>query len=159
MFRATAGCRSRFRSPQRLTRGVTLLEILVVVTLVAILAAIVIPRVAGTSDPYESVEEARRIHAAMAKARAAAIAEQRPHRFVLSSGGTWQVDVENSPGTWTTTESATASATVTLDGASSGTITFYPRGRVDDTHTITVDVGGHVQTMRIFASGLVRWRV
>jgi hypothetical protein len=96
----------------------------------------------------------------MAKARATAIAEQRPYRFVLSSGGVWQVDVETSPGTWTATaDSATSSATVTLDGATSGSITFYPRGRVDDTHTITVDVDGHVQTMRIFASGLVRWRV
>jgi general secretion pathway protein H len=141
-------------------RGVTLIEILIVMVLAAILAAITIPRVMGTSEPYESVEDARRIHAAMAKARATAIAEQRSHRFVLSSGGVWQVDVETSPGTWTATaDSATASGTVTLDGASSGTITFFPRGRVDDTHTITVDVDGHVQTMRIFASGLVRWRV
>jgi type IV fimbrial biogenesis protein FimT len=148
------------RSTCRSTRGVTLVEVLIVMTLVAILAAIAIPRVAGTSDPYEAVEQARRIHAAMARARAAAIAEQRPYRFVLSSGGAWQLDVESSPGTWTATgDSATASGTVTLDGMSSGTITFHPRGRVDDTHTIAVDVDGHVQTMRIFASGLVRWRV
>jgi prepilin-type N-terminal cleavage/methylation domain-containing protein len=141
-------------------RGVTLIEILIVVILVALLAAIAIPRVAGTSDPYEAVEQARQIHSVMARARAAAVAEQRPYRFVLSSGGVWQVDVETAPGTWTATaDSATSSATVMLDGASSGTITFYPRGRVDDTHTITVDVDGHVQTMRIFASGLVRWRV
>ena len=144
----------------RSMRGVTLIEILIVMVLMAIVAAIGIPRVVGSSDPYEAVEQARRIHTAMAKARAAAIAEQRPHRFVLSSGGAWQVDVESSPGTWTATaDSATASGTVTLDGASSGTITFYPRGRVDDTHTISVNVDGHVQTMRIFASGLVRWRV
>ena len=149
---------STFRS----TRGVSLLEILIVVTLVAILAAIAIPRVAGTSDPYEAVEQARELHSVMARARAAAIAEQRSYRFVLSSGGVWQVDVETAPGTWTATAdsaTASASATVTLDGASSGTITFYPRGRADDTHTITVDVDGHVQTMRILASGLVRWRV
>lgn len=147
-------------STSRSTRGVSLLEILIVVTLVAILAAIAIPRVAGTSDPYEAVEQARKIHSVMARARAAAIAEQRPYRFVLSSGGVWQVDVETAPGTWVATaDSATSSATVMLDGASSGTITFLPRGRVDDTHTITVDVDGHVQTMRIFASGLVRWRV
>lgn len=144
----------------RSTRGVTLIEILIVVVLAALLAAIAIPRVAGTSDPYEAVKEAREIHSVMVRARAAAIAEQRPYRFVLASGGAWQVEVETSPGTWTATpDSATSSATVTLDGASSGTITFLPRGRVDDTHTITVDVDGHVQTMRIFASGLVRWRV
>jgi len=148
------------RSARCSMRGVTLIEILIVLVLVAMLAAIAIPRVRGTSDPYKAVEQARLIHAAMAKARAAAIAEQRTHRFVLSSGGAWQVDVESSPGTWTATEdSATASGVVTLDGASSGTITFYPRGRVDDTHTISVNVDGHVQTMRIFASGLVRWRV
>jgi Tfp pilus assembly protein FimT len=148
------------RSTCRSIHGLTLIEMLIILMLVGILAAIAIPRVVGTSDPYEAVDQARRIHAALAKARAAAIAEQRPHRFVLSSGGAWQVDVETSPGTWTATaDSATASGTVTLDGASSGTITFYPRGRVDDTHTIAVDVDGHVQTMRIFASGLVRWRV
>lgn len=131
-----------------------------VLTLIAILAAILIPRVGGSADPYEAVEQARTIHAAMAKARASAIAEQRPYRFVLSSGSMWQVDVETAPGTWTATaDSADSSATVMLDGASSGTITFYPRGRVDDTHTITVDVEGHVQTMRILASGLIRWRV
>ncbi|HET7691713.1 MAG TPA: GspH/FimT family pseudopilin [Gemmatimonadota bacterium] len=148
------------RSARCSRRGVTLIEILIVLVLVAMLAAIAIPRVGGTSDPYEAVEQARLIHTAMAKARASAIAEQRAHRFILSSGGAWQVDVESSPGTWTATaDSATASGVVTLDGASSGTITFYPRGRVDDTHTISVNVDGHVQTMRIFASGLVRWRV
>jgi Tfp pilus assembly protein FimT len=148
------------RSTCRSIHGLTLIEMLIILMLVGILAAIAIPRVVGTSDPYEAVDQARRIHAALAKARAGGIAEQRSYRFVLSSGGVWRVDVETSPGTWTaTSDSATASGTVTLDGASSGTITFYPRGRVDDTHTIAVDVDGHVQTMRIFASGLVRWRV
>lgn len=148
------------RSTCRSTRGLTLIEMLIILMLVGILAAIAIPRVAGTSDPYEAVDQARRIHAALARARAAGIAEQRSYRFVLSSGGVWRVDVETSPGTWTaTSDSATATATVTLDGASSGTITFYPRGRVDDTHTIAVRVDGHAQTMQILASGLVRWRV
>jgi prepilin-type N-terminal cleavage/methylation domain-containing protein len=143
----------------RSTRGVTLIEILIVLTLIAILAAIAIPRVAGTSDPYEAVEQARILHAARAKARASAIAEQRAYRFALSSGGVWRIEVDNG-GIWAATpDSATATATVTLDGADSGDVTFYPRGRVDDTHTITVDVDGHVQTMRVFASGLVRWRV
>lgn len=146
--------------PLRSPLGVTLIETLIVVTLIGLLAAIAIPRVAGTSDPYQAVEEARRISAALAKARASAVAEQRQYRFVLSSGGSWQIDVENSPGTWVATpDSATASGTLKMDGASSGTITFYPRGRVDDLHTISVDVDGHIQTMRILASGLVRWRV
>ena len=148
------------RSTCRSMRGLTLIEMLIILMLVGIMAAIAIPRVVGTSDPYEAVDQARDVHAALARARAAGIAEQRSYRFVLSSGGVWRVDVETSPGTWTaTSDSATASGTVTLDGASIGTITFYPRGRVDETHTITVDVDGHVQTMQILASGLVRWRV
>lgn len=146
--------------PPRSPHGMTLMETLIVLTLIGLIAAIAIPRVAGTSDPYTAVEEARRIHAALVEARASAVAEQRQYRFVLSSGGAWQVDVEATPGTWVATgDSATATGTVEMDGVSSGTITFYPRGRVDALHTISVDVDGHVQRVRILASGLVRWRV
>ena len=61
-------------SVTRSRRGVTLIEVLIVMTLVGLLAAVAIPRVAGSSDPYKAVDEARKIHAAMAKGRARAIA-------------------------------------------------------------------------------------
>ena len=144
----------------RSVRGVTLIEILIVVILVALLAAIAIPRVAGSSDPYSAVDEARTIHAAMADARARAIATQRFHRFVLA-GGVWNVEVETPPtgsGTWVATpDSGTADATVTMDGSDSGTIVYYPRGRVDAARTIEVTVDGHTQSIDVLASGLVRW--
>lgn len=147
-------------SVTRSRRGITLIEALIVMVLVGILAAIAIPRVAGTSDPYAAVDEAREIHAAMAKARAGAIATQRQHRFVLASGAVWKVQQEDpaNPGTWlATADSGTSDAAVTMGGATSGTIVYYPRGRVDAPQTIEVTVNGHTQSIDVLASGLVRW--
>ncbi len=142
----------------RSRRGISLIEVLIVMTLVGILAAIAIPRVAGTSDPYAAVDEARRIHAAMANARARAIATQRQQRFVLASGAVWKVEEENPPGTWNATaDSGTADAAVTMGGSTSGTIVYYPRGRVDAPKSIEVNVDGHAQSIDVLASGLVRW--
>ena len=145
-------------SAARSRRGISLIEALIVMVLVGILAAVAIPRVAGTSDPYAAVDEARRIHAAMANARARAIATQRQHRFVLSSGAVWKAEEESSPGPWTATaDSGTSDAAVTIGGASSGTIVYYSRGRVDAPATIQVSVDGHEQSIDVLASGLVRW--
>lgn len=146
----TVGVRSR--------HGITLIEVLIVMTLVGILAAVAIPRVGGSSDPYQAVDEARKIHAALASARAGAIATQRQHRFVLSSGGAWRVQQENPVGTWNAmSDSGTAIGMVTMDGASSGTIRFFTRGRVDRAREIVVTVNGHQQRINLLASGLVRW--
>lgn len=145
-------------SVTRSRRGISLIEALIVMVLVGILAAVAIPRVAGSSDPYAAVDEARRIHAAMANARARAISTQRQYRFVLASGAVWKVEEENPPGTWTATaDSGTSDATVTMAGSTSGTLVFYPRGRVDAPKTIEVTVDGHSQSIDVLASGLVRW--
>ena len=147
-------------SVTRSRRGISLIEVLMVMVLVGILAAVAIPRVAGTSDPYAAVDEARRIHAAMANARARAIATQLPHRFVLASGAVWKVEQEDpvTAGTWVATaDSGTSDASVTMGGVGSGTILYYPRGRVDAPKTIVVSVDGHEQSIDVLASGLVRW--
>src|SRR5687767_15350262 len=82
-------------SAARSRRGISLIEVLIVMVLVGILAAVAIPRIAGSSDPYAAVDEAREIHAAMANARARAIATQLPNRFVLASGAVWKVEQED----------------------------------------------------------------
>jgi hypothetical protein len=93
----------------------------------------------------------------MATARASAISTQRQYRFVLASSGTWKVEYDNA-GTWTATaDSGKGTGTVTMDGASSGTVVFYTRGRVDAARTIVVNANGHQQEIDLLASGLVRW--
>ena len=47
---------SPFPSVTRSRRGVTLIEVHIVMTLVGILAAVAIPRVAGSSDHYAAVD-------------------------------------------------------------------------------------------------------
>ena len=147
-------------SVTRSRRGISLIEALIVMVLVGVLAAIAIPRVAGTSDPYAAVDEAREIHSAMANARARAISTQRQNRFVLASGAVWKVEEEDpaNPGTWlATADSGTADAAVTMAGSTSGTLVYYPRGRVDAPKRIEVTVNGHTQSIDVLASGLVRW--
>lgn len=144
----------------------TLMELMIVLAMIAIVAAIAIPAVGSSSGSYEAVEQARRAHSEMARLRARAVAERVNFRVELAGGEVIRYAREDSPGVYTVYRADTLDygTTATLDGATGGTITFRPSGRLDDTGgmsstglALTFTDGGHQQTVRVLPSGMARW--
>ncbi len=139
--------------------GITLIEILVVLAMVGILAAVTIPRVATSTAPYAVIEGARRVHSALVEARTRAIAEQRDYRLSFAPGE-FEIQYWLSGTGWTTLGVARElpeSMTATIDGSTSGAVVFLPHGRVDAPTSIVVEDESHEHTIQVLASGLVRW--
>lgn len=147
------------RLPRPHPSGFTLLEILIVLTMIGILAAVTIPAIADRSRSFEIVEQARRVHTEVSKLRGRAVAEQREYELVLSGGDTIKIQRKDAGGTKTVTRSETlpADATAKLNGASSGTVTFYPTGRVDVTGELAIYGSKSTHKVKILASGMTRW--
>lgn len=137
--------------------GMTLLEMMIVITLLGIVATIVIPSGLRSSRSFEVVEEARKVHSEIAMMRARAVAEATPFRFALGSNEISFSREES--GTFKTYRSIAFpdEMTVRFNGGTSGSTTFNRLGRVDSPAVITFSDGGREHTVRILASGLSRW--
>ena len=140
-------------------RGVTLVETLSVLALIAILAAIAIPNIADSSAPHRVVRESRRIHAALTDARARARAERRTFRFVVSADGMFRVDRQSGAG-WTAHRPAASlpdGMTLSINDGATGSVEFAPDGRASDPAMIDVQDGEFRQRVELLSSGLIRW--
>lgn len=139
--------------------GFTLLEVLLVIVVIGIVSAIVIPSIASSTDPHEATEAARKVHSVLVEARARAVAEQRNTRFELGSDGSYEIQFDDG-GTWTpygAPRSLGSGITGTIGGSGTGTIVFQPHGRADDPTEIVIQSSASERTIRVLASGLVRW--
>lgn len=162
-------------------RGFSMMEIMVVVTIIGITAAVVVPSVAKRTRPFDMAAEARQLHTEMSRLRAKSIAEQRVYEVVVSDGaavairhleertldgggleGLPDLDdiVDDAADTVTDRTSDFASyATVEFNGEEDGTITFYPTGRVTGSGDMVITDGSRRVTVRVLASGMTRMYV
>ncbi len=138
--------------------GFGLLELLVVLVLLGAAAAVTYYGLGGPHR-YSLVSVARQVHAEVATARARAIAEAVDYRIELRGGSRLYVSRRRGAG-WELVGRPTElarHATVSIDGSSSGSIGFLRHGRPDRPHTVVVRDSREHRTLRVMASGLIRW--
>lgn len=140
-------------------RGLTFVELLLVLVLLGILAAVALPSFSAGARSHRVVRQAREIHGALAQARSRAVAERRPHRFRIQDDGRFRLEALDDAGTWIRyLTSLPVEEPVALVGGSGGTITFEPDGRVEAPATVTVGNPPSRHEIRILAGGLLRWQ-
>lgn len=139
--------------------GFTLLEFLIVITMIGILAMVAIPSLRSSTASHEVVSEARSLHSELTEARAKAVAERRPYRLELSSGSLYEIQYWNGAA-WIadgSTDTLPAGLSSQIDGTDDGTIVFQPDGRVQAARTLIVESPHSAHTVTILAGGLIRW--
>jgi prepilin-type N-terminal cleavage/methylation domain-containing protein len=139
-------------------RGLTFIELLLVLVLLGILAAVALPSFGAGARSHRVVREAREVHGALVQSRARAVAERRPHRFRVLADGRFRLEARDDAGRWTAFQtSLPPDAPVGVVGGSGGTIVFEPDGRVELPATVTVGDPPSRHGIRVLAGGLVRW--
>lgn len=139
-------------------RGLTFVELLLVLVLLGILAAVALPSFGAGGRSHRVVRQAREVHSALAQARTRAVAERRPQRFRVLEDGRYRLEARDDAGTWTAFQtSLPPEAPLLVVGGSGGTIAFQPDGRVETPATVTVGDPPSRHEIRVLAGGLVRW--
>ncbi|HET6343036.1 MAG TPA: GspH/FimT family pseudopilin [Gemmatimonadota bacterium] len=140
-------------------RGVTFVELLLVLVLLGILAALALPSFGAGARSHRIVRQAREIHGALAQARARAVAERRPQRFRIQDDGRFRMEALDDAGTWIPyLTSLPVDEPLAVVGGSGGTVTFEPDGRVEAPASVTVGNPPSRHEIRILAGGLLRWQ-
>lgn len=154
----TRPSRLAFRGPSA-TSGLTLLEVLLVLAILGVLATIALPSLGGGTSSHRVIRQAREVHAALARARASAVAEQRPHRFVLLADGRYRLQSLTATGWVDYLTSLAPSDPIRVNGGSGGgTVVFEPDGRVETPATVQIGEPPRRHEIRVLAGGLVEWR-
>lgn len=138
--------------------GLTFVELLLVLVLLGILVTLALPGFGAGARSHRVVREAREVHAALAQARARAVAERRRQRFRVEQDGRLHLEALNDTGVWVPVlTSLPADAPVTVVGGTGGAVVFEPDGRVQAPATVRVGDPPSRHEIRVLAGGLLRW--
>ncbi len=140
-------------------RGFTIVEILFVIVVMAILAAIVIPRFSGSGfyDRYLTYTTAHKVAADIRLARRLAVTHGKDHRVIFSNvGGSNQYVIEEDAGGWVqVSEGKIISDEINLSGDSE--IEFSSNGAAASSGTFRFAIGtDRYQIDVIAATGRVK---
>lgn len=153
-----AGIRSV--SPRASRVGFTLVELLLALSMVAILAAVALPSFRGFSTPFQVQSVGREVYAALQETRQQAVMRGRRTRFRLTTPTSYTLQWDNG-GVWTTIRGPISLEPGVQAASSGGDLTFQPRGTVTPLSTITITSipdPQHRMVITIPITGLVRIR-
>ena len=142
------------RAPER---GFSLVEVMIVVGLVAILAAITVPSVAGALQRYELLTSAQQVVSTIRAARTQAVSRNQvlKVRFNFPAAGQYQV-VDALDATVGQVQTLAGSGNITFGAFTD--VQFTTAGRIAAPIVVTVTNGTAAQnrTINVSASGQVR---
>jgi Tfp pilus assembly protein FimT len=135
-------------------------ELLLALTMVAVLAAVALPSFRGFSTPFQVQSVGREVYAALQETRQQAVMRGRRTRFELTTPTSYKLLWDNG-GVWTTIRGPIALDPGVQAASSGGALTFQPRGTVTPLSTITISSiqdPQHRMVITIPITGLVRIR-